>query len=55
MFARFAIQVALQYELDARQMPANWTTGYWAYGTDSPGKRPTEFCASTSSALAFLP
>jgi purine nucleoside permease len=29
-FARFAVQVALQYELDARQMPSNWTTGYWA-------------------------
>ncbi|KAK4704620.1 hypothetical protein P7C70_g1579, partial [Phenoliferia sp. Uapishka_3] len=26
-FARFAIQVALEYEIDARQMPANWTTG----------------------------
>jgi purine nucleoside permease len=28
-FSRFAVQVALQYEMDARQMPANWTTGYW--------------------------
>ncbi|KAL8277613.1 hypothetical protein RQP46_010045 [Phenoliferia psychrophenolica] len=43
MFARFAIQVALQYELDARQMPSNWSTGYWAFGTDEPNQRPTEF------------
>ncbi|KAM0749609.1 purine nucleoside permease [Meredithblackwellia eburnea MCA 4105] len=43
MFARFAVQVGLQYELDARQMPANWTTGYWGYGTSGPGLRPTEF------------
>ncbi|KAI5477583.1 purine nucleoside permease [Pseudohyphozyma bogoriensis] len=42
MFARFAIQVALQYELDARQMPSNWTTGYWAYGTPGPGIAPAK-------------
>jgi len=28
-FARFAIQADLQYEIDAREIPANWTTGYW--------------------------
>jgi purine nucleoside permease len=27
-FARFSVQVALQYEFDAREMPANFTTGY---------------------------
>ena len=26
-FARYAIQVALQYEFDARSIPANFTTG----------------------------
>lgn len=39
-FARFAISVGLQYEVDARQAPKNWSTGYWAYGTDQPGKPP---------------
>lgn len=28
MFARFAIQWALMYELDAREMPPDWSTGY---------------------------
>ncbi|SCV73346.1 BQ2448_7272 [Microbotryum intermedium] len=37
-FARFAVQVALQYELDARQMPSNWTTGYWMKSTRAPGQ-----------------
>lgn len=39
--AKYAVQVALQYELDAREMPANFTTGYFAYGTDLPGQYPT--------------
>ncbi|KAK4700826.1 hypothetical protein P7C70_g5417, partial [Phenoliferia sp. Uapishka_3] len=42
-FARFAIQVALQYELDARQIPSNWTTGYWPLSTSQPGEYPTEW------------
>ncbi|KAK0625521.1 purine nucleoside permease [Bombardia bombarda] len=39
--ARFTIQVALQYELDVRDMPENFTTGYFAYGTRAPNKYPT--------------
>lgn len=35
--ARYAVQCALAYELDARQMPSNWTTGYWVQGTAEPG------------------
>ena len=27
-FAKYAIQVALQYEFDAREIPANFSTGY---------------------------
>ena len=27
-FARFAVQVALQYEFDPREIPANFSTGY---------------------------
>ncbi|KAK8064570.1 purine nucleoside permease [Apiospora phragmitis] len=41
--ARFAVQAALQYELDARDMPENFSTGYLAYGTDAPGRPPTSF------------
>lgn len=54
-FSRFAVQVALQYELDARQMPSNWSTGYWNYGTSRPGiaQAPDDLCeyfvSSTSS------
>jgi purine nucleoside permease len=40
-FARFAVQVALQYEFDAREIPANYSTGYipqGAYASDEyPG------------------
>lgn len=39
-FARFAIQVALQYELDAREIPSNWSTGYWGQGAYAPGQYP---------------
>lgn len=35
-FARFAIQVALQYEIDVREIPTNWTTGYFALGSLAP-------------------
>lgn len=35
-FARYAIQVALQYELDAREMPSNFSTGYVPQGATSP-------------------
>ncbi|KKA28857.1 hypothetical protein TD95_000311 [Thielaviopsis punctulata] len=38
-FAKYAVQVALQYEIDAREIPVSWSTGYVAYGT----KRPLEF------------
>ena len=41
--ARFAVQAALQYELDARDMPANFSTGYLAYGTRAPGRPPTRW------------
>lgn len=39
--ARFAVQVALQYELDARELPADFATGYVAYGTQAPGQYPS--------------
>lgn len=38
--SRYGVQVALQYEFDAREMPDNFTTGYFAYGTDQPNEYP---------------
>ncbi|TVY17628.1 Purine nucleoside permease [Lachnellula arida] len=35
-FARFAVSVALQYEIDAREKPQDWKTGYFPEGTSSP-------------------
>ncbi|PYH86412.1 putative purine nucleoside permease [Aspergillus uvarum CBS 121591] len=40
-FARFAIQVALQYEIDMREMPANATTGYFPQGGYYADQYPT--------------
>ncbi|KAI9370826.1 purine nucleoside permease [Aspergillus egyptiacus] len=39
-FARFAVQVALQHELDAREIPANFSTGYVPQGGSAPGQYP---------------
>ncbi|KAJ4246603.1 hypothetical protein NW762_013545 [Fusarium torreyae] len=38
--ARYSIQVALQYEIDSRSLPANWPTGYISYGRDQPHEYP---------------
>lgn len=40
---RYAVQVALQYEFDAREMPENFTTGYWGFDTDLPNTMPGEW------------
>jgi purine nucleoside permease len=40
-FAKYAVQVALQYEFDIRELPDNYTTGYVPLGVDSPAKYPT--------------
>ena len=39
-FARYAIQVALQYEIDAREIPENFTTGYFGQGSSDPTEYP---------------
>ncbi|KAI1632959.1 purine nucleoside permease [Biscogniauxia mediterranea] len=33
--ARFSVQGSMQHEIDAREMPAGFTTGYFPQGTDS--------------------
>lgn len=40
-FSRYAVQVALQYELDSRSIPDTWHTGYIPYGRESPFEYPT--------------
>ncbi|KAK7002203.1 purine nucleoside [Favolaschia claudopus] len=39
-FARYAVQVCLQFEIDAREMPAGFSTGYFPFGTTAPGQYP---------------
>lgn len=39
-FAKYAVQVALQYEFDAREIPANFSTGYVPLGSKAPGQYP---------------
>lgn len=40
VFSRYAVQVALQYEFDAREIPENFTTGYVPQGAYAPGQYP---------------
>jgi purine nucleoside permease len=40
-FARYAVQVALQYEFDIRDIPKNYTTGYIPLGAYAPDQYPT--------------
>ncbi len=41
LFARFEVQVALQYEFDIRDIGSNFSTGYIPYGRKVPGEYPT--------------
>ena len=38
---KYAVQVALQYEIDSRSLPADWPTGYIAYGREYPHEYPS--------------
>jgi purine nucleoside permease len=40
-FARFAVQVGLQFEIDAREIPSNFSTGYIPQGARAPSQFPT--------------
>lgn len=40
-FARYAVQVALQYEIDIRELPKNYSTGYIPFGTDAADQYPS--------------
>lgn len=42
-FAKYAVQVALQYQVSYQEFITthpNWTSGYWAYGTTDPWSYP---------------
>lgn len=39
-FARFEVQVALQYEFDIRDIGSNFSTGYIPFGTKEPESYP---------------
>jgi purine nucleoside permease len=39
LWARYAIDGGLQNEIDAREMPEGWSTGYLAIGTTGPGQK----------------
>ncbi|KAG6826803.1 hypothetical protein H0H92_014362 [Tricholoma furcatifolium] len=41
-FARYAVQVALQYEFDARDKPPSFPTGYVPQGSFAPNQYPAE-------------
>ncbi|KAG5727536.1 hypothetical protein E4T56_gene12209 [Termitomyces sp. T112] len=41
-FARYAVQVCLQYEFDAREIPPNFPTGYVPLGSTEPGQYPSD-------------
>ncbi|KAI0339736.1 NUP-domain-containing protein [Trametopsis cervina] len=40
-FARFAVHVGLQFEIDAREVPAHFATGYIPQGAETPDQYPT--------------
>lgn len=40
--ARFVVQPSLQYEIDGREIPENFTTGYVPLGSKEPGVYPSE-------------
>jgi len=39
-WARYAIDGGLQWEIDGRQLPEGWTTGYYGIFTKKPGDKP---------------
>ncbi|KAG8933719.1 hypothetical protein FRC01_007436 [Tulasnella sp. 417] len=39
-FARYAVQVGLQYEIDPRELPANFSSGYFPIGSSSSDSYP---------------
>jgi purine nucleoside permease len=39
-WARYAVDLGIAHEIDARELPAGWQDGYFGVGTYAPGKKP---------------
>ncbi|HTY50211.1 MAG TPA: purine nucleoside permease [Steroidobacteraceae bacterium] len=39
-WARYAVDVGLTHEIDARERPPSWPDGFFGIGTDGPGEKP---------------
>ncbi|MCX7055641.1 MAG: purine nucleoside permease [Proteobacteria bacterium] len=39
-WARYAVDIGLAHEIDAREMPHGWQTGYFGLLADAPGEKP---------------
>jgi purine nucleoside permease len=39
-WARYAVDIGIAHEIDARDMPHGWADGYFGVLTDAPGKKP---------------
>ncbi len=39
-WARYAVDVGIAHEIDARELPRGWQDGYFGILTDAPGKKP---------------
>jgi len=39
-WARYAVDVGIAHEIDARELPRDWRDGIFGVGTDAPGKKP---------------
>ena len=46
-WARFAVDGGLQNEIEAREIPSDWTTGYLEIGAPAPGKKAKQARTST--------
>lgn len=45
-YAKYAVQVGLQYQIDSREIPANWSTGYVNFHTNEPNQFPATIYGS---------
>jgi purine nucleoside permease len=39
-WARYAVDLGIAHEIDARELPAGWQDGYFGVMTDAPGQKP---------------
>ena len=49
-WARFVIDGGLQNEIDPREAPSDWTSGYLAMGAPAPARKPS--CTTATRSIA---